>query len=424
MTSRRCLVLTVLLGLAGAARAFAEAPEHGGVPAARGPILVADAPGAPSPLAWQKVGVRLSYYVSDSVSPGASTTLTPQANGRWLDPRTGKTYGEKELRGSGGVGRTSVDIVGVEGDALAVSVTGYLATGVDLQTLVPAPSMSFGRYCRLSGDVDLFQRPERLAELRDGVATSDGVETRTARVPLELDGRTFRAISVATQIRGGWSNYVYDLDSGVLLVRATMTVGDATTAVDPATGRVSQTGRGRISSYLQLMAIRDLDVGPPADVTATLRPGTTIAVNGVSILPGPMGELRTPYALAMRVESAGRQSVGVSTKYLVDANLNVWNDGHPMVVSNNATLGFAVRPARFARTPPGTEVDRDPVTRTTVSYAGSQAGTLFLVERGATWEITRGYDAGTGLLVRYRKVETTPGVGTTAQEATITYASR
>lgn len=424
MTSPKRILLAVSLCVAGSAAALAQAPSDAGKPQARGPFLVADAPGAPNLLPWQKVGVRLSYYVSDSVSPGASTTLTPQPNGRWLDPKTGKTYGEKDLRGSGGVGRTSVDIVGIEGDSLTVSVTGYLASGVNLDTLVPAPSMNFGRSCRLSGDVDLFQRPERLAEMREGVASSDGVETRTARVPIELEGRTFRAISVATQIRGGWSNYVYDLDSGVLLVRATMTLGDVTTAVDPATGRVSQTGRGRISSYLQLMAIRDLDVGPPVDVTPALRPGATIMVNGTSILPGPMGELRTPYAIAMRVESVGRQSVGVSSKYLVDASMNVWNDGNPNVVSNNGTLGFAVHPARFAQAQPGAEVDRDPVTRTTLTFAGAQAGVLFLVERGATWEITRGYDVRTGLLVRYRKVENTPGVGMTAQEATIVYQAR
>ncbi len=421
MTSPKRILLAVSLCVAGSAATFAEATSDAGNPQARGPFLVADAPGAQDPLAWQKVGVRLSYYMSDSVSPGAGTTLTPQANGRWLDPKTGKTYGEKDLRGSGGVGRTSVDIVGIEGDTLAVSVTGYLAAGVNLDTLVPAPSLDFGRTCRLSGDVDLFQRPERLAELRDGVASSDGVETRTARVPIEIDGREYRAISVATQIRGGWSNYVYDLDSGVLLVRATMTLGDVTTAVDPATGRVSQTGRGRTSSYLQLMAIRDLNVGPPVDVTPTLRPGTKIMVNGTSVLPGPMGELRTPYATAMRVESAGRQSIGVSSKYLVDATMNVWNDGNPQVVSNNGTLGFAVNPARFAQMQPGAEVDRDPVTRTTLAYAGAQGGALFLVERGQTWEITRGYDVRTGLLVRYRKVENTPGVGTTAQEATIVY---
>lgn len=427
MKSFKPLAIAASLTLAGLSIAQTTAPSMleqnplatGGL--GTGGLNTAPVAGQQQLLPWQKVGVRLSYYSSDSVSPGAGTTLTPQANGNWIDPKTGKTYGEKELRGSGGVAILSADIVGIEGDSLAVSVTGYLATGVALDTLVPAPSMNLGRYCKLSGDLDLFQRPEHLAAMQDGIVADTGVEVRTSRVQITLAGKQFNAISIATQITGGWNNYIYDLDSGILLVRATLTMGEVTTQIDPNTGRTSQGGRGRISSYSQLVGIRDLNIGQPVNVTPTLRQGTTINVNGQSILPGAMGELRTPYASALRVESTAGQSVLLSSKHLGDASLNFWMDGNTIIASNNSTVGMAVNPARFANLRPGAEVDRDPFTRTTLTFVGSQNGVLFLSERGQTWEITRGYDARTGLLVSHRKAETKQGIGTVGEEAQITY---
>jgi hypothetical protein len=431
------LVLAVTLALAGLSVAQTTAPSTaeqnplarnqnplagGSNPLGSGGVGQQPAqPGAQQLLPWQKVGVRLSYYMSDSVSPGAGTTLTPQANGKWTDPQTGKTYGEKELRGSGGVAIISCDIVGIEGDSMGVAVTGYLATGAQLDNLVPAPSVNLGRYCKLSGDDDVFRRPEDLAAMQDGITGDGGIEIRVARTRMTLSGREFNAISIATQIPGGWTNRIYDLESGILLVRSTMAAGEVTTQVDPRTGQVTQGGRGKTSSYCQFLGIRDLNLGQPVNVTPTLRQGTQITINGQSIMPGPMGELRSPYAAQLRVESVGQQSVLVSSKYLQEASMNLWADGNSLLISNNSLLGAAINPGRYANLQPGATIDRDEFTRTTLTFAGAQNGMVFLTERGQTWEITRGYDARTGLLVLHRKTLAQQGVGNVGEEAQVTY---
>jgi hypothetical protein len=378
-----------------------------------------NAPAAQQLLPWQKVGVRLSYYASASVTPGANASFQPMPNGSIINKRTGQTYGMKELRGSGGFGVNNVDIVGVEGDvntgSLAISISSYLADGPNLDQFIPGTG-SCGQVSKLAGDPDLFIRPEVLAGLKEG----DDGGTRVARTQLQLSGRQINAISVVHQMEDGWTNHIYDLDSGILVIRSTMNAGEMTKTFNPVTMQPEDTGKGKTSSYTQLLGIRDLNIGKPVAVSPALRQGTVITMQGTTTLVSQMGPLSSPIGAAFRVEGAGTQSCLLSSKTLADANMNFWIDGNAWVLSNNATIGLAVNPARFQNVQAGAEIDRDAFTRTTVTFGGVQNGMLLIIERGTTWETVRGYDPKSGLMTWWRKTLNTQ-VGQTVDECRVGY---
>jgi hypothetical protein len=365
-------------------------------------------------LPWMKVGTRLTYYTSDSQTPGGRTDLVPDENGDWEEPKTGRRHSEKELQGSGGVGVNVVDILSIEGGRLVFNTTSYLCIDLDRWILKPSPTGTFGGTLSLQGDDNLFLLPEELAKLEPG----DHGAVKVFRTVYEFNGLRREAIAYTVKQGNGWSLSKFDAETGLLLSRSSMLATAATRTIDPATGKVTTGGAGRISSTVRLMGVREIDVGEPTGLNGVVEPGTQFLIQGQSTIQTTMGPLSTPYVSSMQVDEVGEGFFTVKTRY--DAGMNIWLDGNTLTLSPSATVGMMINPSRFASVESGTEIDRDEVLGTRVKYAGQQNGLLFLVETGKTWEVVRGYDPQTGMMRWFRQTEETPGVGTVVQESTIT----
>jgi hypothetical protein len=360
--------------------------------------LADDAPAADLP-AFLKAGTRITYHAGDSVVQGVGSHLVEKENGGWIDPRTGKTFADDQLRSSGGVGYHELNVVHAARDLIAADIRNFQIVDVARGTASAASVGGVTGNAEKLGDY--WVHPARLAAIPD--ERGDG--RRVNRVEYPLNGRTHKAISIADTTERSYARTVYDLDTGLLLSRATSTTADNVKTIDPQTGKVGA-GRGAAAiSHMLLVSVRDLKIpwaAEPAPEWATK--GRRLDYQGgYALVAGPGLPPLPPYAMTLSFGFENVEQGVVTAKQLTRSDIGRGLPAQETTSDrcfSSAMFGGAwIGPAALRGLAPNTVIDEDPVTKFRTTYAGVQNNVAVFVVQGPLETSQVGYDPQNGMLV-------------------------
>ena len=169
-------------------------------------------------------GARLVWYGETASIPGAGRQLEPDANGQWVDKRTGDRYSEFETPGAAAGGFVVLDLLSRESGALVLWMTALLARDGKASGFIDANGL-FGT----KSIADYWIAPAELA----GIGEANTESLRILRVPYVAGGRSYNAIRIQSHSGSGSSQRTYDLASGVCLASGTTAVGASVLTREP-----------------------------------------------------------------------------------------------------------------------------------------------------------------------------------------------
>jgi hypothetical protein len=334
---------------------FAGSIEFPGLP---GPVAV---PGpAPIPTAatvppFVRVGTRLTYQLGSSSAPVA---------------------GSKD----GPTGAQSYQQVTITGVVNAIAATEVRSFAVDLTARAVWSAKTETYLFPVDAGGEFWSSPQKLAAMPSG--TSGGVTT--TRLDYPLDGKTYKAIRITTPNNGGNTQYTYDLDTGMLLIWGTESVG--------ANG-TRHLGQSRFVSMRQTALPW---AGQTAGASIT---GLSSADWSGTYSVAVDNAYTATYRLSQRWDVTRADALAVQVRETM--RLDMSTGGAPQVstsVRTFPTAGLWIDPTILAGLRKGQMIDNDPVTGLRTSVLGSQNGMLIIGEQGTIQSSAAGFDLRTGLL--------------------------
>lgn len=385
------LLLAVIGGVGGVALAQVGIPETC-------PLLTL-LPGAPAfgPPPVIRTGTRLVYFGMTATVPGVGVELVLDENGNWLNERTGQKYGEKEVEGSGGGGFAVLRIGYVDQQVAQLSSTLY---GWDIGTGLSSYSASWGMVAHAGCAADYWIHPAALQTLPE--ANSGTV--RVLRMPYRVGETVYDAIRIQTWTGDGYTAYVYDLASGLMVFYGARRGGTA--VITPGAGGRAQVGEG--SSQLismWIVEVRDVAVPwrgypPPAWVarveTLAYRGTLTATTIGASTY-------RTGVEQVVTADARGHEWLHVQT-LAITQNL----PGTPPSTSSStgsygpASIGgLWIAPQALAGLRAGQVIDHVDAIGATTSVGAVSGNQVTITETGPLHRIDYVYDVASGILTGY-----------------------
>lgn len=366
------------------------APAPGGLqPADGGPV-------APPGAGFLQSGVRLTFAQAAGQLAIPIASLVPDSRGRWTDARSGQLIGN----GSSGGGFATVDV-------MALSAEGILCWDTMLGLNDPPNTTTvlidaFGAMVPGTGLTDTWLPPARLAAM----PAADTAESKIVRDELETAGRKFQTLSVQTFMQGGWTQLIYDLETGLVI----------------SAGIATRMPQGTNLQLSRLVAVRTPALpGPgaayPADVqrlTSIVYAGdygTTVA--GASAIPPAPLEVRYDvarsapgYLLTKRTVLLNGRQVG-QVDLLLPAGMvgSLWMD-----------------PAWLGQRTAGETLDSDTLTGCVTKVAGTYDGMMVVGLQTAASTVYLGYDPASGFLKAVQGADVN-GPGTTTRRLNLKSAA-
>ena len=363
------------------------------------PLMPAAATAGPPPVI--ELGTRLVYYAAAASIPGERGQLVQDDNGHWINRETGERYSEHEIPGAGGESFEVLHVGYLDERTVQLTQRSYLIDGTTGRTVYTAEA---GTVSHAGCAGDFWVHPHVLTALPD--MDQDG--TRVLRMPYQLGELVFDAIRIHTTTAAGFTAYVYDLDSGLLLYFGSHTVGPD--ILTPYSSEVSGPGRG--STQLTNGWIRDIqqvdvpwrDAPTPEWVTQVREidyEGTlTVVVPGSPTFPLPVHQ-------HVQVGHRGRDWLQVRTDSLLYSF-----EQQPVGIEQHVTShgpasigGLWVAPQALARLTQGQRIDHCDITGYTTSVAATSADVVTISEAGPLHRNDYVYDVRTGLLVSTTRVQ-------------------
>lgn len=358
------------------------------------------------------LGTRLVYYAASASIPGERTQLVQDVNGVWVDRATGQRWSEQDVPGPAGAGYLVAQVAYLDAQRVALSQRHYLIDPMSGQAML-MPSGAAGTVAHAGCAGDSWVHPQALAALPD--MEQSGM--RVIRMPYRLGDRTFDAIRIQTTTANGFTAYVYDLPSGLLLYFGSSVVGAG--GLTPQPGGAAP---GRGSTLLVNGWLRDVqqvdvpwrDATPPAWVAQFGEidyQGTyTVMVPGSPTFPLPIQE-------RVSVVARGPGWVQVSADRWMYSQQNA-PISHEHVVSAHgpATVGgLWIAPDALARLTQGQVVERCSVVGVTTSVSAVSGDAVTLSEVGPLHRQDLVYDLRTGVLLGSTLVQHVGGTPNVAE---------
>lgn len=360
------------------------------------PLMPAAATAGPPPVIG--LGTRLVYYTAAASIPGERGQLVQDDNGRWINRATGQRYDEHEIPGAGGESFEVLHVGYLDERTVQLTQRSYLIDGTTGRTMYTSEA---GTVSHAGCAGDFWVHPQVLAALPD----TDHAGIRVLRMPYRLGELVFNAIRIHTTTTAGFTAYVYDLDSGLLLYFGSHTVGPD--ILTPYSGQESGPGRG--STQLTNGWIRDIqnvevpwrDAPTPEWVTQFREidyEGTlSVVVPGSPTFPLPVRQ-------HVRAGERGRDWLQVRTEAVMSPV-----EQFPMqfVTSHGPASigGLWVAPQALARLTQGQLIDRCEIVGYTTSVAATNADFVTISEAGPLHRNDFTYDARSGLLAAVTRVQ-------------------
>ena len=174
---------------------------------------------AAGPPKWLCPGTRIVFYAASAQVRHASVGIALDENGKWVDLKTGKRYGQFDIPTASGHGYTVVDVGSVGSKITALSITTYLMDPTK------ANALSFGTISgaatHSAAGLHYWVNPKALAKLNE----RNDPTLKIVRMPYILTGKRYSALRIETRNAKGYSAYTYDLATGILLLAGSATQG-------------------------------------------------------------------------------------------------------------------------------------------------------------------------------------------------------
>lgn len=322
---------------------------------------------APSP-DWVKPGLRLTFYAASATIPQSYVGgLVQDPNGRWVDPKTGKSYRMEGNASASGHGYTQIDVLALTDDAVVYDVRALGIEGVD----GPVRFISATGCTTPPGAAgDWWVNPDVLNQSVDNL---NGPGVRSQRMPYKAAKKQYDAVWISTTTGNGSISYVIDLNGGMTLHTATCTssAGGVTNINGVPTNVGGSTSLGQ-TTFIGMREIQVPWMGQPlpqslSQVRELVYEGqSTVSIEGVS----------TSIPMRAVVDIIGRGPDFIQIKKMTTLN---YGNGVPpeesttvAVSGTSQILPLCIPPRALANLRNGQEIDRDPFTmiNTFVSFIG------------------------------------------------------
>ena len=387
----------VFLTLAGAAERGWSQPG-GAVPDPSLVLaLVPAAAKSPAP-AWVKPGTRLVYYGASASIPGERSQLVLDDKGNWVNKATGQRWGEQDVPSSSGSGYAVFQVGWVDRTVVQLFNRNYLIEPTTRKVMYAADA---GMVTNAGCAADLWVHPDALKSLAD--TNAGGV--RVLRMPYTVNGRRYNAIRIQTETGGGFTAYVYDLESGRMIFHSSSAQGAGVFTPPPQGGGLA--GQGRGSTLLVtgwLLEVKDVDLPwAAAAVPAWVGQFRELQFRGAQTTAMPMagpGELNRPLSASVSVRARGAGWVRTRTQMTVQSLPGFPPEQATVETASGAAGvgGLWIAPEALAKLRQGQTIDRNPITRTATTVTGAGARSVTVSETGDMHRIDWTYSAQTGMM--------------------------
>lgn len=347
-----------------------------------------------------KPGLRVTWHGGDSTLQGARLVRDPKGT-IWYQ---NDWYSLTDIRGSGGVGFSQLNVVSRDKDEVLCDVRHHPRDLLDEHSyLIGTPDVVLGDGDRIG---DYWVHPTQLKAMEPR-RDAGGHVVFGQRV---FGEKTYDVVSMASTQGGTYSSRTYDLGSGFLLFSGSMDVEPETLIKNQATGAVDRhAGRGQYS-HLSFVSTRQCSM-PWADASLPdwMAAGRSMEYRGQG----------TQYTFEFE-RAAAR---GMRTRLVVTTQSG---PGLPPLTSTVARGfgaamfdGLWVPPAGLAALEPRQILDTDPHTHREVLVGEVFDGKLPIVTRGRADMLEQFYDQRSGKLVYSRYTRTMINIGQSVFDLTL-----
>ena len=374
---------------------------------------------------WVKPGVKITFWTGSATiqDQAGQTTLKPDPNGDLVDS-SGQHYSQSSVAGgSGAVGFTQIDIIGVSKDIVVMQSSNFLHDGS-----IQAPAlMSVTPFtCHPSG-CEWWIHPTALKMMaaQGGFAFAGKWST---------NGQVRDVIAV----RDGAGSTIYDAESGILLSWSNQAKNTGTeTYYDPAT-QTSQV-RAKSGSTLAVSQFRSVRTTYRSELAGMPLPSAALSFKGIEARVSRTMDMQTgmgPSPLedtTVRIEPVLNAGNWLVLKLSL---LSMSTSGMPvpmeqprsmLLISTPAVIGSTFLPTGFlAGLKEGQVLDRDPLTGYTVSVSqigrgGNGRQVVAIASGGRTEQTTYYYDRESGLMTSSDKIDRGAALQRTIAQVTKTW---
>jgi hypothetical protein len=359
-----------------------------------------------------KPGLRLTYFTSTAMIPGAGTMLVEDENGLWIGEKTGKRYSEKEVGRASSAGYTQLTIAGLDRKSAAIVMRSYV---MDLNAGTLPLLVTTGTVNTAGCGADWWCHP---GVLKQALGMKLGAGSKVVRMAYTIGDRTFNAIRFQHVSEAGSSNMTYDAETGILLHAGQAAAGEPQKIA--FAGEAGPRAGNASLSQSTLVDIRQIDY-PWAAGTTPDWVGQTRAMHyaGAQTLAIPgAGQTSIPMSARLEFQQASPQWL----RYRITIEMAA-PPGMPNMPSvSDCAVGTAqfgslwLPPDGMKELRAGQVLDKDPITRvmTSVLHVGpDQQGNDVVAfrEDGLGQRVDYAYDRGSGMLIYLSRTD--QGVGTT-----------
>ncbi len=368
------------------------------------------------PPACIKPGTRLVYFGASASVRGERSQLVLNANGQWENKATGERWEEQEVVGGSGAGYSTFQVGYVDRDVTLLTCRLYL---LDTTTRKSMLTSETGSATNSGCGLDLWIHPEALKKLQD--MNANGV--RIMRMPYAVNNHRYNAIRLQTESDKGYSAYVYDLETGLMVFHGSSTQGADVLTAPLNGGGLAGVGRGSTQLVTGwLMEIKDAPLPwANAPAPAWVAKVREFEYRGVQYtVMGGMPPMNLPMTSQVKVTARGPGWLR-GERATVTPSINGMP---PMQDTQGIACGMAnfgglwIGPEGLTKLQRGQILDRNEITQTIQSVADIGPRQVTITEAGPSHRSDLTYDTTSGMLIGINASKQV-GLATTGVRATL-----
>ena len=377
--------------------AQAQAQPGGAVPDPSSQLALFPEAAKAGPPLWAHLGTRLVYFGASATIPGAGNQLVLDDKGNWVNKATGQKWREQDVSGAGGAGYTVFQVGYIDHEVVQIGCSLYTLDTTDNSAQLAGGS---GMVTNAGCAADLWVHPDVLKKVKD---VAHG-EVRITRMPYTVNSKKYDAIRIQTATANGYTAYVYDLDTGIMIFNGSSAQGAGRIA-----GDTTQLTTG------WLMEVKDVDVPwKSAAVPAWVAKFTELEYQGtMSTAVAGAGQVDQPMTVVTTPKARRDGWLRTSSTFTIQTFQGMPPQQSQSEGSSGPAVGGQwIGPGAISKLRARQVIDRNDITKTVTSVSDVNPRSVTISEVGQRHRNDCTYDAASGMLVAV-KTTTTLGLGQT-----------
>ena len=384
-----------------------QAQPAAAVPDPSSALVLLPAAAKAGPPAWVHPGTRLVYFAASASIPGTGKQLVLDDKGNWVNKDTGQRWGEQDVASASGAGYSVFQVGYIDHDVAQLGCSLYLLDVTDGSVQFTTSS---GMVTNAGSAADLWVNPDVLKNVKD-IPQGD---VRIIRIPYTVNKKKYNAIRFQTTTANGYTAYVYDLETGIMIFHGSSAQG-AGVLTAPVGGGAAGIGAGSTQLVTGwLVEVKDVEVPwKAAAVPAWVGKFTKLDYQGVqSTAVAGAGQVDQRVAVATTPKARHDGWLRSTNNFTVQSLVGMPPDQSQSEGSGGpATIGGQwIGPDAIPQLKARQLIDRNDITKTVISVSDVNPRSVTVSEVGQRHRIDWTYDAATGILAAVRTT-TTLGLG-------------